>query len=59
MTMMQFIFACLVVYAIVYVHRTRGTQGLIKFLKENAFDAIWGILIAVVILALLVYFDVI
>ena len=59
MTMMQFIFACLVVYAIVYVHRTRGTQRLVKFLKENLFDAFAGISIAIIILALFVYFDII
>ena len=59
MTMMQFIVGCLVVYAIVYVHKTRGSHGLIKFLKENIFDAIAGISIAIIILALFVYFGVI
>ena len=59
MTMLRFIFACLVVYAIIYVHKTRGSRGLIKFLKENLFDAFAGISIAIIILALFVYFDII
>ena len=59
MTMLQFIFACLVVYAIIYVNTIRVSRGLIKFFIKNLFDAFAGISIAIIILALFVYFDII
>lgn len=51
MTLGQFIFGSLVVYAIIHLHRTRG----FKYLKDLFFEAFLGIFIGTVLAVLLFY----